>query len=74
MSEPRGCSKSAARRSRRRTSIRSTSRARAWTEAKDHQAGDVLVAEGGDRLSVDRVERIEGSAQVYNFEVRDLVW
>ncbi|HWN41061.1 MAG TPA: polymorphic toxin-type HINT domain-containing protein [Thermoanaerobaculia bacterium] len=43
-----------------------------WTEAQDLKAGDLLVATGGDRLSLDKVERVEGSARVYNFEVRDL--
>ncbi|HYH47079.1 MAG TPA: polymorphic toxin-type HINT domain-containing protein, partial [Thermoanaerobaculia bacterium] len=43
-----------------------------WTEAKDLHAGDVLIAEGGNRLPLDKIERIEGNARVYNFEVRDL--
>jgi hypothetical protein len=43
-----------------------------WTEAKDLQAGDLLVTEGGDRRPLDKIERVEGNARVYNFEVRDL--
>lgn len=45
---------------------------RGWTEAKDLRAGDILIATGGDRLTLEKVERVDQAARVYNFEVRDL--
>ncbi|HKV12058.1 MAG TPA: polymorphic toxin-type HINT domain-containing protein [Thermoanaerobaculia bacterium] len=43
-----------------------------WTQAKDLQAGDILIATTGNRLTLEKIERVAQSARVYNFEVRDL--
>jgi hypothetical protein len=43
-----------------------------WTETKNLRAGDILIATSGNRLALERVERREQTARVYNFEVRDL--
>jgi hypothetical protein len=43
-----------------------------WTRAKDLREGDVLIATSGNRLPLEKVERVEQTARVYNFEVRDL--
>jgi Pretoxin HINT domain len=42
------------------------------TKAKDLQEGDTLIATSGNRLPLDKIERVVQSARVYNFEVRDL--
>jgi RHS repeat-associated protein len=43
-----------------------------WTRAKDLREGDVLIATSGNRLPLEKVDRVEQTARVYNFEVRDL--
>jgi RHS repeat-associated protein len=43
-----------------------------WTEARNLRAGDILIASGGNRLTLESIEQVEQTARVYNFEVRDL--
>lgn len=42
-----------------------------WIAAKDLEAGDSLLTDDGDFVSVDGIEVREGSFEVYNFEVED---
>jgi intein/homing endonuclease len=44
-----------------------------WTEARELRVGDVLVAEGGERLTLEKIERVQlPASRVYNFEVAGL--